>query len=328
LDNALLNRSISYAIERNRLLKKAQENEERYFLVAMGSHDGLWDWDLNSGQVYFSPRWKLMLGYDEGEIGPGIEEWLGRVHPQEVERVRKELSEHLEGKTGHFASEHRLRDKSGNYRWVLCRGLAVTDRDGKAARIAGSLTDITRHRNMEQQLALRAYYDPLTGLPNRALFMESLSRIYDKLRRRASSLFALLFLDLDRLKFVNDSMGHQAGDQLLIEFAKRLRSCVRPQDLVARMSGDEFTVLLEDLQNRSEAVEVAERIIESLREPFPVGGKKASTTVSIGIAYSDCGKTGPDGLLQAADAAMYQAKIAGKGRYKIFDTHTGLARPG
>jgi diguanylate cyclase (GGDEF)-like protein len=181
---------------------------------------------------------------------------------------------------------------------------------------------------MEQQLALRAYYDPLTGLPNRALFMESLARAFAKLRRRPSSFFALLFLDLDRLKFVNDTMGHQAGDQLLIEFSKRLRSCVRPRDLVARMSGDEFTVLLEDLQTRPEAVEVAERILESLRAPFEVCGKKAATTVSIGIAYSDCGKTGPDGLLQAADEAMYQAKIAGKARYKIFERNTGLARPG
>jgi diguanylate cyclase (GGDEF)-like protein/PAS domain S-box-containing protein len=324
LDGALLRHSISYAIERHRLLKRAQENEERYFLAAMGSHDGLWDWDLKSGRVYFSPRWKLMLGYEEKEIGPNAEEWLGRVHPQEMERVRKELSAHLEGKTPHFASEHRLRHKNGNYRWVLCRGLAVTDRGGKATRIAGSLTDITHHRNMEQQLALRAFYDPLTGLPNRALCMESLTRAFARLKRRPSNLFALFFLDLDRLKFVNDSMGHQAGDQLLIEFARRVRSCVRPKDLVARMGGDEFTVLLEDLQSHSEAVDVAGRILESLRVPFQIDEKEAATTVSIGIAYSDCGKTGPDGLLQAADAAMYQAKVAGKARYEIF----GKTAPG
>jgi diguanylate cyclase (GGDEF)-like protein/PAS domain S-box-containing protein len=317
LDGALLKRSISYSIERHQLLEKLREKEERYFLVAMGSHDGLWDWDLKTGQVYFSPRWKLMLGYLEDEVGSVADEWFRRVHPQDMARVRQDLSEHLSGKTPHFANEHRLRHKDGRYRWVLSRGLAIREGGKRPARIAGSFTDIQRHKSMEKQLALRAYYDPLTGLPNRILFMDALDRAFARLRRRPQDLMALFFLDLDRLKFVNDSMGHQAGDALLIEFAKRLRVCVRPRDLVARMSGDEFTILLEDLQDRSEAIGVADRILDSWRAPFLLGERTALTTASIGIAYSDHSTVGPEELLKAADSAMYEAKVTGKARYTI-----------
>ncbi len=318
LNPALLRQSISYSIERHRLLKKVQENEERYYLAAQGSHDGLWDWNLRTGRIYFSPRWKRLLGYVDEEIGDQPDEWLGRVHPEDQERVKRDLDNHLSGKTPHFANEHRLRRKDGRYGWVLSRGLAITDAQNRATRVAGSLTDITHHKNMEQQLALRAFYDPLTGLPNRAFFIEGLARALKRLEGRPHELFALFFLDLDRLKEINDHLGHKAGDGLLIEFAYRLRSCVRPRDMVARIGGDEFTVILENLRSHSEALEAAGRILEALSEPFFLGGKEAKTTASIGIVFSDSGIDQSDGLLQAADTAMYQAKIAGKACYRIF----------
>ncbi|MGH7739312.1 MAG: diguanylate cyclase domain-containing protein [bacterium] len=318
LNGPLLKRSISYALERYELLKTARENEERYFLTARGSHDGLWDWDLLAGRVFFSPRWKLMLGYSEDEIEDRPEEWWRRVHSEDLAQVRWNLSRHLSGKTSHFASEHRLRQKDGNYRWVLGRGMAIRDKKNRATRVAGSFTDITRHKNMEKQLALRAFYDPLTGLPNRPHFMENLIRCFEKLKRTPASRFALMFLDLDRFKYVNDHWGHGAGDQLLVELGQRLRSSVRPNDMVARMGGDEFTVLLEDLRNSAEATEVADRILVALRIPFRLGGAEVTATASIGIAYSAADSGGPDGLLRAADAAMYQAKVAGKGRYEVF----------
>jgi diguanylate cyclase (GGDEF)-like protein len=200
--------------------------------------------------------------------------------------------------------------------------LAIFDARRKPIRIAGSFTDITRHRNLEQQLALRAFYDPLTGLPNRAFFMESLTRAFARYERHPQALFAVFFLDLDGLKAINDRMGHRFGDQLLIEFAQRLRSCIRPQDVAARMGGDEFTVLLEDLDDPSEAMEVAARILGELQRPFALEGREAPTIASIGIAFSDCGKSGPDGLLQAADSAMYRAKVQGKGRYEVYRNGT------
>jgi diguanylate cyclase (GGDEF)-like protein/PAS domain S-box-containing protein len=318
LDGVVLTRSIRYALERHKLLTAIHEKEERYFLSAEGSNDGLWDWDLKSNKAFFSTRWKRILGFSETEIGDDPNEWLLRVHPQDLERVKGDLNRHLSGKTAYFNNEHRLRHKDGRYRWVLSRGQATTDKKGLATRIAGSFTDLTRHRNLEQQLALRAFYDPLTGLLNRPFFMESLARAYSLLERQPSKLFAVFFLDLDRLKFINDTMGHKAGDQLLIEFSHRLRNCVRPSDVVARIGGDEFTVLLEGLSHSSEALEVAERIQESLREPFQLDGKEATSSVSIGIAYSDCGKTDADGILGAADSAMYQAKSEGKARCVVF----------
>jgi diguanylate cyclase (GGDEF)-like protein len=196
--------------------------------------------------------------------------------------------------------------------------MAIHSGQEKPTRVAGSFTDITRHKDMEKKLALRAFYDPLTGLPNRALFMDSLSRAYAYLDRHPKSLFAIFFLDLDHLKRTNDLMGHQAGDELLIEFARRVKSCVRPNDLVARMAGDEFTILLEDIKDNGEGIEIAERILNIMRIPFSLEGQEVASTVSIGIAFSNCGKEEPTGLLKAADLAMYQAKVAGKARFEVF----------
>ena len=323
LSRELLTRSISYSIERFRLHKKLQEDEERYYLVAQGSHDGLWDWDLQSDRIYFSPRWKLILGYSEGDIGDEPGEWFNRVHPEDLERVKRDLTEHLAGRTAHFSNEHRLQHRNGRYRWVLSRGLAIHSGREKPTRVAGSFTDITHHKDMEKKLALRAFYDPLTGLPNRILFMDCLSRAFTRLNRHPQALFAVFFLDLDHLKQINDLMGHQAGDELLIEFARRVKSCVRPNDLVARMAGDEFTVLLEDIKDLQEATEVADRILETMRTPLLLAGQEVNSTVSIGIAYSNCGKGEPDSLLKAADTAMYRAKVAGKARYEVFGKAKG-----
>ncbi len=328
LSRELLTRSISYSIERYRLHKKLQEDEERYYLVAQGSHDGLWDWDLQSDRIYFSPRWKLMLGYSEGEIGEDPCEWFNRIHPGDLERVKRDLSEHLTGDVSHFSNEHRLQHKDGSYRWVLSRGLAIHSGREKPTRVAGSFTDITRHKDMEKKLALRAFYDPLTGLPNRALFMDCLNRAVTRLERHPRSLFAVFFLDLDHLKQINDLMGHQAGDELLIEFARRLKSSVRPNDLVARMAGDEFTVLLDGIKDFQEGTEVADRILKTMRTPLLLEGQEVVSTVSIGIAYSNCGMAGSDSLLKAADSAMYRAKLAGKARYEIFSNPQNHDEPG
>ena len=319
MNGDLLDRSVRYAIERFRLLSKLREREERYYLVAQGSHDGLWDWDLRTDRVYFSPRWKAMLGYSIAEVGEAPAEWFDRVHPDDLARVRKHLDRHLSGKTPHFDSEHRLRHRDGRYRWVLGRGLADW-REGKTpVRVAGSFTDITHHKEMERQLALRAYYDPLTGLPNRAFFIDGLERGLARLRKHSGRLMALFFIDLDSLKSVNDKLGHHAGDALLMEFARRLRSCVRPRDLAARLGGDEFTVLLEDLEDHSEALHAADRILETMREPLQLGAEVVSTTASIGIAYSDGAENSIDGMLRAADSAMYRAKVAGKARYEVHE---------
>jgi PAS domain S-box-containing protein len=193
-----------------------RDSEERYALAARGANDGLWDWNLETGEVYFSERWKSILGYGVEEVENDIDAWLERVHPEDIERVRGALDAHLEQRSPHYENEHRVRHKDGSFRWVLIRGIAVRDGDGKPHRMAGSLTDITPRKQVEEQLAHDALYDPLTALPNRAFFTNILERSERRAKRRRGYQFAVLFCDLDRFKVVNDSLGHSAGDQLLI----------------------------------------------------------------------------------------------------------------
>jgi len=303
-------------------LKNAQEalreSEERYALAARGANDGLWDWNLLTGAVYFSPRWKAMLGFGENEIEDRLEEWLGRVHDADRDRVKQEIEAHQKGLTPHFESEHRVLHKDGAFRWMLSRGLAVHDSAGKALRMAGSQTDITE----------RKVSDPLTGLPNRLLFIDRLGRLIKHAKRRKDHLFAVLFLDLDGFKMINDSLGHLVGDQLLVGVATRLEKCLRSSDTVARLGetftvarlgGDEFTILLDDLKDPADAKSAAERLMKALVPPFILAGKEVFTSVSIGIALSNTGYDEPEDMLRDADTAMYRAKSLGKARYEVFD---------
>ncbi|MBD2075152.1 PAS domain S-box protein, partial [Phormidium sp. FACHB-592] len=234
-----------------------RESEERYAIAVQGAKDGLWDWNLKTNQVYFSPRWKSMLGCEEDQIGSSLDDWFNRIHPEDFEHVQAALLAHFAAQTPDFESEHRMLHQDDTYRWVLCRGLAVHDDDGKAVRIAGSLTDITSRKRTEKQLLHDALHDALTDLANRALFMDRLERAIERGKRHEQYLFAVLFLDLDRFKRVNDSLGHVIGNQLLIAIARRLQLCVRLEDTVARLGGDEFVILLEGIESASDATRVA-----------------------------------------------------------------------
>ena len=306
--------------ERKQQERALRASEERYALAARGANDGLWDWDLITDRIYLSPRWKAMGGCAEDEIGTSPDEWFHRVHAMDVERVRAAIAAHLDGRSPHFESEHRMQCKDGTYRWVLSRGLAVRDAAGAPQRIAGSMTDISLRKSAEEKLLHEAIHDVLTGLPNRALFMDLLGRSVARSRRRKGYLFAVLFLDLDRFKVINDGLGHMVGDQLQVGLARRLEKCLRPEDTVARLGGDEFTVLLEDINDTSDATRVAERIHKELETPFSIAGHDVYTSVSIGIALSTTDYEIPDHILRDADIAMYRAKALGKARHEVFDT--------
>ncbi|MDP3774142.1 MAG: EAL domain-containing protein [Gemmatimonadales bacterium] len=295
------------------------ESQERYSLAVRGGNDGLWDWNLVTNEVYYSARWKSMLGYSEAEVGGGPEAWLSRVHPDDLGRVKADLGAHREDRSLHFENEHRLKHKDGTYRWVLARGIAERDPQGKPYRIAGSLTDITQHKAVEEQLVREALHDTLTGLPNRAFLTDLLERGLRRRKRQKEYAFAALFVDLDRFKVVNDSLGHAAGDQLLMEVGRRLEECVRPGDVVARLGGDEFCVMLDDVKDSSDSTRVAERIQAALKAPVRIDGRDVFATASIGIAVTDGGIATPEQLLRNADTAMYRAKARGKARFEVFD---------
>src|SRR5881392_1804295 len=309
---------IGTQLSHKRAQEALKESEERYALAARGSNDGLWDWNLSANMMYLSPRWKAMLGYQESEIGDRPEEWFERIHDADRERVKEEIAAHQKRLTPHFESEHRVLHKDESFRWMLSRGVAVHDGSGNALRMAGSQTDITEGK----------VSDPLTGLPNRLLFIDRVGRLIKHTKRRKDHLFAVLFLDLDGFKMINDSAGHLIGDQLLLGVANRLEKCLRSTDTVARLGetftvarlgGDEFTVLLDYVRDPSDAKRAAERLMKALTAPFVLGGKEVFTSVSIGIALSNPAYEQPEDILRDADTAMYRAKSLGKARFEVFD---------
>ncbi|MDI6772445.1 MAG: EAL domain-containing protein [bacterium] len=311
--------TIEDVTERKRAEEALRASEARYALAARGANDGLWDWDLDAGEIHFSPRWKEMLGYQEHEVNAEPEEWFGRVHPEDLPDVRLGIAAHLAGATAQFTSEHRVRHRDGTIRWVLCRGLAVRDAGGRAVRMAGAQADITERKAAEQQLLHDTLHDALTGLPNRVLLLDRLGQAVRRARRHEGCHLAVLFLDLDRFKNVNDSLGHAAGDELLVGVARRLEACLRPGDTVARLGGDEFAMLLDDITGVDDAVSIADRMQEALGPPFTLGGHEVFTTASIGIALPTADEEQPEELLRNADTAMYRAKTQGRRRYVLFE---------
>lgn len=312
--------AIEMALYKHGMEKKLRESEERYDLAVRGANDGLWDWNLKSDEIYYSPRWKAMLGFQEDEFGDNPEEWIKLVHPDDRKQVRENLVSHIKGNSPFFESEYRIQHTNGSYVWVLSRGLAVRDAEGRAYRMAGSQTDITARKLVEEQLVFSALHDVLTGLPNRALFMDRLEHRLEHTKRHREQLFAVLFIDLDRFKVVNDSLGHAVGDQLLIATAQRLQQCVRPEDTVSRLGGDEFAILLNEVRDASDAIRVAERIEARLVSTSMLDSVKRSTTASIGITLFDINNPKPEDYLRDADTAMYRAKALGGNRHQLFDS--------
>ena len=309
------------------------ESEARYALAAEGSNDGLWDWNLSTNEVFYAPRWSSLLGLsaDEPTVA-GPERWMDRIHPADAARFRSGFEELRSGKMEHFSIEYRALHADGQYRWMLCRGAASRRPDGVPCRAAGSQTDITNRKVAETQLRHDASHDALTGLPNRVLLTERMSRCLAWQRRNPSFRYAVLFIDLDRFKVINDSLGHAVGDALLVALAARFSASVRVTDTVAtidahvaRLGGDEFVVLLEGISQDADAIRVADRLLASVVEPIDAAGHAIYASLSIGVAIGHAGYERVEDIIRDADTALYRAKGAGRGRYDVFTDELHVA---
>ncbi|MCA1619112.1 MAG: EAL domain-containing protein [Acidobacteria bacterium] len=294
-----------------------QESEERFrsafdyaaIGMALVSPEGRW--------LQVNRSLCAILGYTEPELlGMSYQDIT---HPEELASVDAHVRQMLDGRAPTCQTEKRYFHKDGHVVWIYLSISRVAGGQEAGARLIFQIQDITDRKQAERQLLHDAFHDALTGLPNRALFIDRLKHALARHKRLGAAQFSVLFLDLDRFKVINDSLGHAIGDQLLVGIARRLETCLRPGDTVARLGGDEFTVLLEDVSDTREVIAVAERIETELSLPFNLGGHEVFTTASIGIAPSTTGYERSDDILRDADTAMYRAKSLGKSRHEVFD---------
>lgn len=305
---------LGMALDRGCLLDELRSSEERYELASRAANDGLWDWDLSTGEIFFSARWKSLLGYSDPEVGSSPTEWFQRVHPDDAGALEHMVQECLLGERSSLQVEHRMVTKDGTYRWMLCRAVAIPPDGRRATRLIGSLTDIAERKQLEAQLRKAALYDPLTGLPNRTLFMDRLTQAFARARRSPTYKFAVLFIDLDGFKSVNDNWGHAAGDALLSRVAARLRSHLRDNDTAVRFGGDEFAVLVDGVTSAARLDAIAERLRAKLSVPYEINGRALTISATIGLARNTDGYDDPAQMVDDADAAMYRAKRSARER--------------
>ncbi|MFO1265097.1 MAG: EAL domain-containing protein [Rhodoferax sp.] len=304
--------------ERKAVETAIRESEERWKLALESTGDGVWDWYIQTGTEFFSPGLLRMCGYDSGDLDNLSEEFDSRTHPDDMEILQKARNDHFEGRTPSYQSERRILCKDGSWKWVLSRGMVISrDAFGKPLRMIGTFTDISERKAAEALIWRQAFYDGLTGLPNRRMLRDRLEREMKHCDRDQLQL-AVLFIDLDHFKEVNDTLGHDQGDQLLIEAARRLQSCVRQSDTVARMGGDEFTVVLTELPDCNNLEGVLQKILTTLSQVFQLDNEQVFVSASIGVTVYPVDAAQTEDLLKNADQALYVAKGAGRNRFSFF----------
>ncbi len=309
---------LTAALEQQNLLESVRTSEERYSLWAVATNDGLWDWDLTSDTIYYSGRCMEMLGHGYHGASAGSSVWFDAVHPDDLVRVRDMLRVAAIGPLDPVAFECRVSAGDGTYRCLSCRAMPVGPVGGRVERIVGSMHDSEHRKQLEDQLRRGALYDQVTGLPNRKLFLERLRSAIARARESSELRYAVIFLDLDGFKLVNDSLGHLAGDRLLTQIGRRLRSGLRPSDMAARFGGDEFAVLLHDIEPNA-IRPIVERMQATLASPMELDGHEVAVTASVGITSSVGAYTSAEDVLRDADIAMYFAKSHNRGSFAMFD---------
>ena len=294
-----------------------EDSEARYQRAVQGANDGLWEWNVEQDSLSVSPRWQAMLGLDAGTTPRCLADWAARMPDSQRHSFMAMVSAHLEGRQAFLHVECQLRDGWGQLVWVLIRGLVSRDQHGERL-LAGSQTDISQRKQAERELMHVTLHDPLTGLPNRERMNQLLLQALQRQTKPGARHAAVLFIDLDRFKLINDSLGHQVGDQVLIQVATRIERCLRPGDHLCRFGGDEFVVLLDDMAHAEDAERVARRIMHAMQYPVIVSGNRLNITASIGVAPLN-GQDAEQDALREADLALYRAKAFGKSQMALFN---------
>jgi diguanylate cyclase (GGDEF)-like protein/PAS domain S-box-containing protein len=324
--DAMLDHLIQSEMREANSTEELKISRERYELAINGSSDGLWDWNISSGTIFYSPRVKGMLGYEDHEFANDIKTLWAHVQSNERLLIKVAVRKHLLNNQP-FDVSCRIRTKNYEYRWFRIKGAAIRDQQGIANRMAGSISDITAIKAAQEQLVRNGLIDSLTGLPNRTLLLERLQSSIENCQT-ANQPYALLFLDLDRFKLINDSLGHHAGDDFLRQIARRLCKQCQSVDSIhsvvqgntcARIGGDEFVVLIQDLAGEAEAQAIADELCKILSSPYQLVGQQVHSSASIGIVFGTARYTLASDVLRDADTAMYEAKRLGKARFVLFD---------
>ncbi len=296
-----------------------EKSEERFDLAMHASSDGLWDWDLQSDDVYYSPRWKAMLGYAEEELENRFETWERLTDPDGKTLTLQAIDDCLSGAADGFRVEFRMRHKQGHWVYILSQATLVSDDKGAPLRLVGTHTDITDKKQKEELIWRQANFDQLTALPNRQLFNELLEREIRQAERNHTQLW-LLFLDIDGFKEINDNFGHAEGDKLLVLVAERMKTQLRKSDTIARLGGDEFVMLLPDTTDNNNVDRISGKIVNEIARGYDLGDKKIYISASIGITNYPRDALDSGDLLKYADQSMYAAKREGKNGFFYFTT--------
>lgn len=295
---------------------KLEESEERYALAIKGSQDGLWDWNLLTDTVYFSPRWKSMLGYAENEIENNFESWKRLLHPEDLDEALSKVEYFIINKANNYESEFRMQHKDGYYIHILSRAFVVEGSDGKVTRFVGTHVDLTERKKTEETLNYQSTHDDLTGLINRREFERRMDQLLSDAKENNQT-HALCYVDLDQFKVVNDTCGHMAGDEMLKQLSRELQKVVRSGDILARLGGDEFGLLLEkcSLDNASRLTSAIQAKIRDYTLVYE--GRSFRISASMGVVPITAATLSTTELLKSADAACYMAKDKGRDRIHV-----------
>ncbi len=295
-----------------------EQSEERWKLALDSSGDGVWDWYVQTGDEYFSKRCKEIYGFAEHEIENRSDALDGRTHLDDLVQMQRDREDHFSGKTPVYRNEHRILCKDNTWKWVLSRGIVIArDSDGKPLRMIGTHSDITARKESEAQIWRQANFDQLTGLPNRRMLRTRLEAALSRSQSMDAKL-AVVFVDLDHFKEVNDTLGHEAGDLLLVEAALRIQNSLGGSDTVARMGGDEFTLVINHVTDPAALETQLQGVLAQMARAFPIRTEQVFVSASLGVALYPDDATTVEDLFKHADQALYVAKGAGRNRYSFF----------